>query len=151
MPFADHGRLIPALLHQFGEGYLGAIELQTVVEDAVQMGVLSSLDHGARGRANGVCTKGVCENHALVGQTVDMGRLVDARAVGAYGLEGMVIRKYKDDVRGLGLSLWAASPSGGYQKYQGKDGSELHNSSPESEERRSPKGLRRPLDLNVYD
>ena len=52
-------------------------------------------------RANRVAAKVVREQGPLLGDAVDMGRLVDARPVGTYGLLGMVIGKDKQNV-GLG-------------------------------------------------
>ncbi len=93
--FPDHRGLEPRVLEHFWEGRLGAVEAAgIVVQEAVHVGVLAGQDRGARRAADGVSAVGATEQHALLGDAVDVrgGRdLVVAIAVGGDSFGCMVV------------------------------------------------------------
>ena len=55
-------------------------------------------DYGSARGADGIGDEGTMENHALVGDSVDIGSSVPVGSVGRYGLVGMIISKEKQYV-----------------------------------------------------
>jgi len=98
VPLADDRRLVAGLLEQLGERLLRRVELDAVVDHPVRVAVLPRLDHRPARRADRVRHKTVMEDHPLGGQAVDLGRLVDLRAVGADRVRGVVVGEDEEDV-----------------------------------------------------
>ena len=97
VPLAEEGGVVAAV----AEGAADGLDLGgDVVEDgdAVLAAVHARHDAGARGGADGVRHEDVLEEGALLGQAVDARGLVDARAVGADGVGGVVIGHDEEDV-----------------------------------------------------
>jgi hypothetical protein len=88
VPLADDGRLVAGLLQQLGEGLLGSVELISVAEEAVQVAVLARLDDRPAGPADRVGDVAVVETHALFGEPVEVGRLVELQPIGRHFLVG---------------------------------------------------------------
>ena len=55
-------------------------------------------NHGAAGRADRVGAEAVVEAHATVGDTVEVGRAVDAAAVATHGVRRVVVGHDEEDV-----------------------------------------------------
>ena len=60
--------------------------------------MFSRQDAGPRGSANGIGTEGIFKEEAFPGKAVNMGRLIDAGAVSANCLAGVIVREDKDNV-----------------------------------------------------
>ena len=112
MPFPDHGGLVAGLAEQLGERDLRSVEHVRVVSHSIQMAVKPGLNHRARRGADRVGDHGPVEPHSPVREAVDVRGLVDDRAVGADGLEGVVVGEHEHDVgpipfsRCPGLRSW---------------------------------------------
>ena len=98
MPLSDHGGLVTCLLEEFGEGLLRAVEVDPVVDDAVDMAVFSSEDDGPAGSADRVGAEAVVKSHAPLGDAIEVGRFVDFAAVATHGVRGVVVGHDEDDV-----------------------------------------------------
>ena len=105
MPLTDDGRLIAGLLQQLGDGLLASVERVAVSDEAVQMAVLACQDNGPARPTDRVGTEGVVESNALVGQPIEIGRLIDLAAIGRDGMRGMVVAHDVDDIGPLGRFL----------------------------------------------
>ena len=57
-----------------------------------------SKDYGSARGADGIGDEGTMEDHALVGDSVDIGSPVPVGSVGRYGLVGVIIGKEKQYV-----------------------------------------------------
>lgn len=103
MPFSDHCGLVARALEELGEGLLVAIEAGgVVVEEAVEVGVLTREDTGARGAANGVGAVGAVGKEAFFGKAIDAGGgcdVFEGAAVCGDGVDGVVVGKKEEDVR----------------------------------------------------
>lgn len=75
------------------------VNLAVQRHDSVDMVIRSSQDRCPRRCANRVGDVAVVELHTLRGQTVNVGCVVDASAIGTDGFGCMVIGKDEDDVR----------------------------------------------------
>ena len=97
MPFADHSGVVAALLQQTRKSDARAVE---AVENrhAVQMRILSRQNRGAARRADRVRREHVPHQHAFARQPIEVGRLVDARSVGANGVRRVIVGHHEDDV-----------------------------------------------------
>ena len=105
--------LIAGGLQQLGDVLPRRIEAVGQRLDAGDVAVLAGEDHAAAGRADGVRAEAVVEAHALLGDAVDVGRLVDLAAIGADGVRGMVVRHDVQDVRTLRAGPEQAREHGG--------------------------------------
>ena len=81
VPLADHARMVAGRLQVLGDGRLRAVE---AVEHrhAVLVAVLAGQDAGPAGRADRVDAEAGVQSHALVGEAVEVRRLVDPAAGG---------------------------------------------------------------------
>ncbi len=77
VPLADHGGVVAGVFEEFDEGLLAAVEGVFVGVEAVAVAVFPGEDGGSAGSADGVGDQAVVEAHALVGDAVDVGCLVD--------------------------------------------------------------------------
>ena len=105
MPFPVKGRLIAGLLHVLGERRLIAIEVVSVVHEAVEVAMFPRQNHGPTRSADGVCAKTVLEKHALSGEMVDVWRWIDRfqpAIVSPNRVGRMVISEHKQDVGSVG-------------------------------------------------
>ena len=75
MPFPNHDRLVASFLQELGKGLLAAVETVFVLHEPVEVGMLSRLDHGPTGSAEGICDEAIVEAYALLSQVVEIGRL----------------------------------------------------------------------------
>ncbi len=92
--------LVASLLEELGEGDLGAVEATVViVVEAVEVRIFAGEDAGATGPAEGIRRQATVEAHAFGGDAVDVGGFVQAGAVGADGLVGVVVAEDEDNVR----------------------------------------------------
>ena len=105
VPLAEYRRLVPGRLQELRKRLLGSVEPQSVVENSVQMAVLAGQDHGPARSANRVRHQSPVEPHPLSGDPIQVGRVVDHRAVCAERLIGMIVRENEEDV-GPFLSRW---------------------------------------------
>ena len=105
MPFPVKGSLIARLLHVLGERRLIAIEVVSVVHEAVEVAVFSGQNYGPTRSADGVRAKTVLEKHALSGELVDVWRWIDRfqpAIVRPNRVGRMVISEHKQDVGSVG-------------------------------------------------
>ena len=102
VPLADDGGLVAGGLQQLGHGNLAPVKRRGEGGNAVDMVVGAGEDHGAAGRADRVGAEAVVEAHATVGDTVEVGRAVDAAAVAAHGVRRVVVGHDEEDVGGAG-------------------------------------------------
>ncbi len=65
--------------------------------------MLSGKDHGAARSTDGVGDEAIIEAHALVGDSVEVWRLVAVGSVGADRLVGVIITEQQQDVRAFGF------------------------------------------------
>ena len=98
MPLADERRFIAGLAEQLRECPLRAVELFVVPLQAVQMAVLAGEDGRPARRADAVRTEAVRESHASRGEPIEVGRRVNAAAVAAQGVCGVVVGHDEYDV-----------------------------------------------------
>lgn len=98
MPLADHRRLIPRLLEILRQVRLIAIK---GIEDchAILVAVFAGKNRRAARRANGIVNEAAREEHSVLRDAVDAGRLIDATAVGAHGMRRVVVRHDEENVR----------------------------------------------------
>lgn len=90
-------------MQEFGEGHLAAVEeAGGVVDEAVNVRILSGENGGAAGSTDGVSDQAAVEAHAFGGETVNVGGLIAVGAVGTDGLPSVVVREDEDDVGRLG-------------------------------------------------
>jgi hypothetical protein len=99
MPLPDDSRLVANLLEQFGEGLLAAIERVPISHKPVQMIVFTSLNDGSTWPADAIGAKAIGKQHALVGNAIEIRRLVNLRSVTAHRLSRMIVGKDEQDVR----------------------------------------------------
>jgi len=76
---------------------LGVVELEPVVDHAVDVAVLAGQYHRPAGGADGIGHETVVKQYAFFCQAVDVGRLVDLGSVGADRVRGMIVGE--DEVR----------------------------------------------------
>lgn len=69
------------------------------------MAVFSSQQHRPARRANGIRAKTPVEAHTLVGDAIEIRRVIDAAAVAAQRLERVVVGHDEEDVGALRLGL----------------------------------------------
>ena len=111
MPLADNRRLVAVALEDLGD------VLQTVVEvganggDTVDVVVGAGQDAGPARLAQGVGAEAVVESHPLSSDAVEVGGLVDAAAITAHGVGGVIVGHDEEDV-GLGHDSTIPSYSG---------------------------------------
>ena len=100
VPLAKGGCLIAAALQQLGGGQLATIErgMRRQRRHTVDMVVGTSQDRGSTRCADGVCTEAVVETHPVLRYSVKIGRLIDAAAVAAHGMRGVVVGHDEQDV-----------------------------------------------------
>ncbi len=92
MPLSDDGGLVAYFLQQLGEGDLRSVEEGVAVDaKSVEMAILAGEDGGSARSTNRVGHIATVEPDAFVGESIDVGGGVDARAVGAYCLVSMVV------------------------------------------------------------
>ena len=98
MPLSDNRRLVPDLLQQLGKRLLRTIEAISISHEAVQVAVFPRLNNGSAGAADGIRAKAVGEQHALVGNSIQIWCCVDPGAVAAHGVSCMVVGEDEHDV-----------------------------------------------------
>ena len=113
VPLADDGGLVAGLAQELGEGLLAAVEGAGVVGESVLVAVLAGEQAGPAGTADGVGHETLREDHARIGQAVDVRGLYEPVAIGADGLVRVVVTHDVDDVERLALVGPAASLSAG--------------------------------------
>ena len=104
VPFSDHGRGVPGLLQQFGEGLLRSVKF---VEDwgAVEVAVLAGEHRRPRRGRDGVGGKAVVEHHSVLGQAVHVRGVGQGLVVRRDGVGSVVVREDEDHVGPLGRRL----------------------------------------------
>lgn len=106
MPFADDSGFVTYFLEHFRKGGLIAIEAaEVVVHEAVHVGVLAREDGGTGWAADGISAEGPLEQHAFLGDAIDVrgrGNFIETSAVSGNGFQGMVIGEDENDVRAFG-------------------------------------------------
>lgn len=100
MPFAKDGGAVTSLLKQLVKGQQAVIERSAQGGRLVDVVVRAGQNRCTAGGADRVGAETVVETHAALGDAVEVGRAVDAAAVGADGMAGMVIRH---DEKNIGL------------------------------------------------
>ena len=119
MPFSYHGGFVSALLQEFGDGLLAAVEDAVfVVGESVLVAVLAGEQAGPGGAAQGVGHETVGKAASLFGQTVDGGSLHVAAVVRAHRLVRVVVAHDVDYVELLsvrGAALLVPFAGGGEQ------------------------------------
>lgn len=98
VPFAKDRSLIANFLQQFGEGLQAIVEMGVERRYAIDVIVGAGEDGGTAGRTDTVGAETVVKTHPAIGDTIQIGRLIDAAAVTTHGMGGMVVRHDKDDV-----------------------------------------------------
>lgn len=66
--------------------------------DTIDMAMSAGQNHCPAGRADGIGAEAVIKSHALIGNAVEVGGLVDSSAVAAHGMGGMVIGHNKNNI-----------------------------------------------------
>lgn len=99
VPFAEDRRLVARLLQHFRKGRLRAVEAVAVSLEAVLMAVFSREDDRAAGPADRVGAETVVKQHPRGRDAVEVGGLVDSRAVAAHGVGGVIVGEDEHDVR----------------------------------------------------
>ena len=101
VPFADHGGVVSGFAEFDREHLFAGFDFAGEVVGTVDVVVLAGESTGAGGGADRVGAEGVFEEHALVGEAVDVGGggdLGEAAAVGADGVGGVVVGHDVEDV-----------------------------------------------------
>jgi hypothetical protein len=80
------------------ERYIGCVERKPVIDFTVDVAVLPGQDHCPGRTANGIGYTGIVEQHALVGNPVDVGCFYEMIRVGTDGLVRMIIRHDEKDI-----------------------------------------------------
>ena len=101
MPLAEDGGGIAVGSEQLRVGGEAGVQRGFQSGDAVDVVVGAAEDGCSAGRADGVGAIAMVESHAFVGDAIQVGSLVDAAAVGAYGMSSVVIRHDEHEVRRL--------------------------------------------------
>ena len=105
MPFTKNGGLVAATAQVLGHVGQAVVDAVGQRHDAVHMVVGAGQNRRAAGGANGVADIAVVHPHALLGQTVDVGGLVDAMPVTADGLGRMVVGHDENNIRSCHVQL----------------------------------------------
>lgn len=98
VPLTDEGRLVAGVAQEFRERRLRSVEGIAVGHQAVGVAVLTRQHGGPAGRADGIAAETPVEDHTLGSDAVDVGGLVDDRAVRADRLHGVVVGEDENDV-----------------------------------------------------
>lgn len=109
MPFPNPAGLITNGLESFGEHVLPGIEYGKVVAVAVDVAQFASEQSCATGCTQGVGAKHVLKNGPFLANSVNIGCLDVGAAVGTDGIEGVIVRKYDQDIgwgHGFSLLFW---------------------------------------------
>lgn len=77
MPLAHHGRLVSNLLQQLRKRLLISVKPVSVAQKSVQMAVLARLNDSATGTTDRIGTETIGEQHAFVGNAIQIRRCVD--------------------------------------------------------------------------
>src|ERR1035437_5616408 len=115
VPLADHRRLVTCALEFLGDVIALGVERVVQRVDAVLVAVLPGKNRGAAGRADGIGAEAVGEANARARDAVDIGRLVDAAAIGGDGVGGVIVRH---DVENVGLGTAFCQGGGAEQAKQ---------------------------------
>ena len=99
MPFADHGCLPAMTLKLTRKVPQRVVEWCVQSRHAIDVVVGAGQDRSAARSTNRIGAKGCVETHALVGDPVNVGRLVNAAAVCRDGVSGMVIAHDEHEIR----------------------------------------------------
>jgi hypothetical protein len=92
MPLANHGSLVIAVsLELLGDVGERLVDLGDEGVDAIDVVVRSRQDRGARGGTDRVGHVAVIEEHAFFGDAIQVGRVIDPRAIAADGLGRVVV------------------------------------------------------------
>ena len=101
VPLADHRGLVADRLQQLGEGLLVAVELVPVVHEPVLVAVLAGQDDRAARTTDRVGAEAAPEEHALGGESIEVGRGLDRlepTAVRADRVGRVVVGEQEQDV-----------------------------------------------------
>jgi hypothetical protein len=96
--FTHHSGLVAGSLQVFGEIGLLPIEILDVVHLSIDKTVLSGEHHRPTGSTYGVGHKTFIKQGALLGNSVNVGRVVQIMSVGTYGLKSVIIGHDKNDI-----------------------------------------------------
>ena len=77
----------------------GEVYLDTRRQESVFMTMLPCKNTCSRGAANRIRAKGIEKYSTFISQSINIGSLIDFRAVGPYRLHGMVVGKYEYNIR----------------------------------------------------
>ena len=105
MPFAHHRGGVACLLEKLGEGLLGSVELVSIHQKPIGVGILAGLNRCTHRPADRVGDVALLEKHTVPGKRIDVrggAMLLQPGIVGTDGLVSMVIRK---DEKNIGLFL----------------------------------------------
>ena len=80
---------------------LASVEAHAIGQLTVQVAVFPGKDYGSTRGADGIGDEGAMEDHALVGDSIDIRSPVPVGPVGRYGLIGVIIGKEKQYVRSI--------------------------------------------------
>ena len=98
VPLSNHRRLITRSTQHLGEGWLGTVELNAVVYDAIDMAVFPRQNDRSAGGADRIGNKAVSKKHALLGKSIQVWRFVYFGTVGTDSVRGMIISEDKEDI-----------------------------------------------------
>ena len=120
VPFTNYRSLVTRLPHQLWHGLLGAVKSVLVGALAIEVRILAGENYGPRGSANGVGHQTAPKQHAFLGDAIQVGGIVEAEAIGAQCLRGVVVGKQKQYVRPLRFH------HGGYEEAEAKERAKSH-------------------------
>ena len=126
VPLADHGRLVACLPQHFRHGGLRTVERLSVRVLPVHVAVLSRQHRCPARRADRIRDQAVVEEHAFIGEAVDVGRVVHAGAVGADRGRRVVVTEDEQDVRSRRLGFGGAAGEQQGCKQGGNNGADGH-------------------------
>ena len=106
VPFSDHRGLVSTFLKQLRKGLLSSVETHSIGQLTVEVAVLAGKDYGPAGGTDGIGDEGAMEDHAFVGDSVDIRSPVPVGSVGGYGLVGVIVGKEEQYVGSLLLDAF---------------------------------------------
>lgn len=101
MPLANDCSFVARFLQQLRKCLLRPIKPISVSHKTVQVAVLSGLNDGTAWPANAVCAEAVGKKPPLVGNAIQVRRLVDPGSVRTNGMSRVVVREDKNNIRTL--------------------------------------------------
>ena len=98
MQLPEHGRLVTRLLKNLRKGNLGGIKGIVIIYFPINMGMFSGKYSGPGGCTDRIGNAGISEQHALLGQTINIWGLDQMITISTNGLIGMIIGHDKQEV-----------------------------------------------------